>query len=253
MDWRDQGLLLSVRRHGESAAIITALTATHGLHSGLVRGGASSKMTAILQPGAEVDLEWRARLADHLGTFRVEPLRSRAGLLMADRARLAGFNSVAALLLAFLPEREPNADLYTLTHDLIDAVATEPDRTQWTAHYAAWELGLLNILGFRLDLGACAATGSTEDLVWVSPKSGRAVSRQGGAEWQDRLLTLPAFLKGGSPTDSDVGHALTLTGHFLTNWVLPAVDRQYLPDARARLVALLTASARRLPTDTHKP
>ncbi|MEM7506241.1 MAG: DNA repair protein RecO [Pseudomonadota bacterium] len=237
MDWRDQGLLLSTRRHGESSAIIEVLTSAHGRHAGIVRGGASSKMGPVLQPGAQLDLEWRARLSEHLGTYRVEPLRSRAGVLMSDRRRLAAFNAVAALLLAFTPEREPDTPLYDLTLGLADALAD--DNPDWAAHYAAWELGLLGAIGFQLDLGSCAATGATQELVWVSPKSGRAVSRQGGEGWEDRLLPLPAFLKGAEPTPEDVHQSLRLTGHFLTHWVLPAHGKPHLPEARGRFLALL--------------
>ncbi|MBY8976373.1 DNA repair protein RecO [Rhodobacteraceae bacterium NNCM2] len=235
--WRDQGLLLSVRRHGETSAIIDVLTEGQGRYSGLVRGGASAKMTPVLQPGAQLSLEWQARLADHLGAFKVEPVRSRAGTLMGSRARLAAFNSMAALLLAFVPEREPDRALYEMSVDLADALATGD--AEWSAHYVVWELGLLGALGFQLDLAECAATGSMQELIWVSPKSGRAVSRDGGAGWEDRLLPLPGFLRGVSAGAGEVPDGLRLTGYFLTNWALPPTGLQRLPEARARLTALL--------------
>ena len=238
MDWQDEGLLLSVRRHGESSAIIEVLTAAHGRHAGLVRGARSKAMAPALQPGAQLALSWRARLAQHLGHYRVEPIAGRAGAIMGDPGRLAALNAVGALLVAFLPEREPNPDLYHATVALADALAAgEPD---WPARYAGWELALLEALGFPLDLGRCAATGGTSDLAHVSPRTGRAVSREAGAEWSDRLLPLPAFLRGAAEPDArSVVEALALTGHFLEAWVCPAFERARLPDARGRLVALL--------------
>ena len=240
MEWCDEGLLLSSRRHGESSVIIEVLTAGHGRHAGLVQGGASRRLAPVLQPGAQLDLTWRARLDDHLGTYRVEPLQTRASALMAERPRLAAFNAMSALILALVPDRAPDPVLYDLTMGLTGTLADrESTATDQAAHYAAWELGLLATLGFRLDLSECAATGSGEDLIWVSPKSGRAVSRRGAAGWEDRLLALPPFLKGGVPTQKDAEAALRLTGHFLTHWVLPATNLTHLPEARARLIDLV--------------
>ncbi|MEM0922803.1 MAG: DNA repair protein RecO [Pseudomonadota bacterium] len=236
MDWRDRGLLLSTRRFGESAAIIEVLTESHGRHAGLVRGGAGTRMAPVLQPGAELDLEWRARLDDHLGIYRVEPLASRAALLMADRRRLAGFNAMASLLLALLPERAPHPGLYETTSGLADALTRAPD---WPDVYAIWERDLLTLLGYGLDLTACAATGVSSDLIWVSPKSGRAVSRQGGQGWEDRLLPLPALFGGADRVPNETATALRLTGHFFKHWVLPAIDLPALPEARQRLEKLL--------------
>ncbi|MEM9043924.1 MAG: DNA repair protein RecO [Pseudomonadota bacterium] len=237
ISWRDEGVLLSLRKHGESAAIIDVFTAEHGRHGGLVRGGASSKMAPILQPGAQLSVEWQARLADHLGTFKVEPVRSRTGLML-DRQRLAAFNSIAALILAFLPEREADSALYELTIGLVDALADEAE--DWVETYVVWELGLLSTLGFRLDLSRCADSGSTEELIYVSPKSGRAVCRNSGSGWEDRLLPLPGFLKGLPVTPGDVANGLRLTGYFLENWALPPTSLKQLPDARTRAVQLLT-------------
>ena len=191
MDWRDQGVLLSMRPHGESAAIIEVLTALHGRHAGVVRGGSSRKMAAMLQPGSGVQLEWRARLDGHIGTFTVEPLKSRAHLL-ADRLALAGLMSVCSLLRAALPEREPYPALWTVTLGLLDTLG----QAGWTSTYLRWELRLLEELGFGLDLGRCAVTGATEGLVYVSPKTGRAVTRAGAGGWADRLLPLPPGLTG---------------------------------------------------------
>lgn len=239
MDWRDEGVLLTVRRHGESAAIIDAFTAGHGRHAGVVRGGASRRMAPLLQPGAQLSLEWRARLEDHLGSYRPELIRSRAATLMADGDALAGMAAVAALLTAWLPEREPHAPLYAATIDLLDAMGSAPD---WREAYVGWELLLLAELGYALDLGRCAATGATEGLAFVSPRTGRAVSAEAAVPYADRLLPLPRFLGGA---DGGVAEGLRLTGHFLAAWVAPAFGAHAPPEARARLAERLSRPAAR--------
>lgn len=238
MDWQDEGLLLGVRRHGENAAIIEVLTAGHGRHAGLVHGGGSRKLGAVLQPGTQLSLAWRARLEDHLGTYQIEPVRSRAAAIMADPARLACLNATAALTLAMLPEREPVDALYGETIALVDALA-EADPI-WPARYAFWEFALLATLGFGLDLTRCAATGVRDDLIYVSPRTGRAVSRLAGGAWADRLLPLPGFLIGqGGLTMGAVRDSLRLSGHFLAHWAAPAMGIEALPGARERLLERL--------------
>ena len=235
MDWRDEGVLLSMRPHGESAAIIEVLTALHGRHAGVVRGGASRKMAATLQPGTGLQLEWRARLDDHIGTFTVEPTRSRAHLL-ADRLALAGLMSICALLRIALPEREPHPVLWSATIGLMDKLGAEG----WTSAYLRWELVLLEELGFGLDLSSCAVTGATEGLAFVSPKTGRAVTAAGAGEWADRLLPLPEGMTLATPLDLDrVTEGLRLTGFFLDRGLRPVLHERPLPEARARLVDLL--------------
>ena len=238
MDWRDEGILLAVRPHGESSAIIETLTREHGRHAGLVRGARGAKLAPVLQPGTQLALEWRARLVEHLGHFRIEPVRSRAAAIMADRAALAALNAIGALLVTLLPEREPNEPVYHGTVALADALAEAA--WDWPARYARWELDLLTALGFGLDLASCGATGATEDLAYVSPRSGRAVSHEAGGAWADKLLPLPGFLIGpGAPTIGAVREALRLTGFFLEHRACPALGRDALPAARGRLVRLL--------------
>jgi DNA repair protein RecO (recombination protein O) len=239
MDWRDEGILISARRHGESAAIIEVLTRDHGRHAGVVRGGGARRMAPVLQPGAHLALEWSARLEEHIGTFRVDPIAAHTAVLMADRAALAALGAMAALTAASLPERAAHPALYARSLDLVGALGTAPD---WPARYAAWELALLAELGFGLDLSRCAATGMTEDLVWVSPKTGRAVSRAAGAPWAERLLPLPAFLRDGwqaAPPVPEIAAALALTGHFLDTRVAPTLPRETLPAARARAIEMI--------------
>jgi len=239
MEWRAPGILLATRRHGESAAIIEVLTEDHGRHAGLVRGGASRRLAPILQPGAQLDLSWRARLSEHLGSFTVEPLHDRTGL-MADRAGLAGLSAVTALSVFALAERQACPALYHQTESLLDRIGGQPD---WPAHYVGWEIALLATLGFGLELDSCAVTGVQEGLTHVSPRTGRAVAEGAAGDWADRLLPLPPFLRrdaGEAPiTAADLRDGLRLTGHFLSGWLVPALGKPALPPARDRLVRVI--------------
>jgi len=234
LEWRDQGAVLAVRRHGESAAIIEVFTAAHGRHAGVVRGGGSRKMAPVLQPGAQLDLTWRARLEDHLGHFTVEPLQSRTAIL-SDRAALSALNAICALLSHALPERDAHPALYPATIALLDAL----EGADWQLAYLRWELLLLEDLGFGLDLTRCAVTGQSGDLAFVSPRTGRAVSRGGAGDWEDRLLPLPPCLMGGDMTPAGLVQGLELTGHFLKRELASAPGARPLPEARARLLDLL--------------
>ena len=237
MEWRDQGVLLSVRGHGESAAIIEVFTAEHGRHAGVVRGGASRRIAPILQPGAQLDVTWRARLDEHIGAFTVEPLKGRAGAILSDRRALAGLNAITALLAFVLPERESHPGLYVRSIALFEALVATAD---WPLAYLRWELRLLEEMGFGLDLTSCAVTGTRDDLAYVSPRSGRAVSRAGAGDWADRLLPLPPALLGQGPADAaEIAAGLRLTGHFLETWLAPQLGQRPLPEARRRLVAAL--------------
>lgn len=235
MEWSDEGIVLAVRKHGESGAIVSLLTHAHGRHAGLVRGGASRRMRGFLQPGNTVAATWRARLEEHLGSLTVEPVVSRA--VLYDRpGPLAAMASATALLESALPERAPQPELYDLLADLLEAL----DRPGWAESYIRWELRLLADLGFGLDLASCAATGGNDGLAWVSPKSGRAVSLSAGEPWRDKLLPLPRFLspQGGRPDLGQLDEGLRLTGWFLERHVFAPHDRR-TPDARERLIAYL--------------
>jgi len=213
MEWRDEGIVLSVRKHGETGAIAEILTAAHGRCLGHVRGGRSRRQRPVLQPGNIVQAAWRARLEEHLGHFTIEGLDLKAGAIMEVPFRLAGLATLAALA-QLLPEREPHRRVYDAMRVVLDAI--EGDDV-WPALMVRWELGLLEELGFGLDLSKCAATGAAEDLTHVSPKSGRAVSFAAGEPYRDRLLVLPAFLRiaGAAATPADIIAGFRLTGHFL--------------------------------------
>jgi len=233
MEWTDEAIVLGMRRHGEANAILEVMTRTHGRHLGLVRGGAGSRMRPVLQPGNGVRATWRARLDEHLGHFVIEGVRLRAGRFMTAAHAAYGITHLAALC-RLLPERDP----HEAVHEALEAVLDHlDDRTLAAALVARFELAMLGELGFGLDLDQCAATGAIADLIYVSPKSGRAVSRIAGEPWQERLLRLPPFLREeGGPAEGDIAAAFALTGFFLVRHVLePRGDA--LPDARERFIA----------------
>lgn len=214
MEWRDEGVILSVRRHGETSAIAEILTAGHGRVMGLVRGGRSKQQRPVLQSGNAVQAVWRARLEEQLGTFTLEPLDLKAGAIMEEPFRLAGLATLTGLT-QLLPEREPHPRVYAALRIVLDAIG---DDAVWPALLVRWELGLLDELGFGLDLSKCAATGSREHLVYVSPKSGKAVSAEAGDPFRDRLFGLPAFLSegGAAAPPADVIAGLKLAAWFLS-------------------------------------
>jgi len=242
MDWTDEGIVLGMRRHGEANAILEVMTREHGRHLGLVRGGAGSRMRPILQPGNDVRLTWRARLDEHLGHFVVEGLKLRAAELMVAAHAAYGVTHLAALC-RLLPERDPHEEVHATLAQALDHMQ---ERALCAALVARFELQLLAELGFGLDLDQCAATGATAELVYVSPKSGRAVSRAAGEPWRDRMLRLPAFLRGEQDAGEPGGDALTgafaLTGFFLERHVFEPRGLA-IHDSRARFVAAVLREA----------
>lgn len=239
MEWQGDGTVIARRAFGENAVIIEVLTAAQGRHAGLVPGGASRKRAAMLQPGSRLQLRWRARRDDQLGTFTAEPLQSRAGLL-ADPLALAGLNAVCALLIFALPERDPHPRLARDTEALLDAMEAG---SPWALAYLQWEMRLLEEMGFGLDLTSCAVTGARDGLAYVSPRSGRAVSRAGAGEWADRLLPLPGLLGGaGDNRGRGLQEGLEMTGHFLDSRIAAELAGRPLPAARARLIRRLLAA-----------
>ncbi|MCR9128469.1 MAG: DNA repair protein RecO [Alphaproteobacteria bacterium] len=236
MEWTDEGRIIAVRPHGETSAVVEVLTAANGRHAGLVRGGRSRTMRPVLQPGNRVRAVWRARLEEHLGNFQIEADQLSAGHLMEDPLALSGLNAACAMASACLPEREAHPKVADAFEILIGALE---DRELWPALYVRWEAGLLADLGYGLDLRRCAATGQEHDLVYVSPKSGRAVSGEAGAPYRDRMLALPGFMAGrGELQPGDIAAGLKVTAHFIQRRVLWPADKQ-LPDARARMIERL--------------
>jgi len=217
MEWTEDALILGGRRHGETSVILEVMTRGRGRNLGLVRGGRSRRMQPTLQAGNRVRLTWRARLEDHLGVFSLDPLQLRAATLMETAIGLNGIQTVAAHL-RLLPERDPHAGLAAAAEIIIQNL---PDPTLTAALLVRFELALLDELGFGLDLSECAATGTRHELIYVSPKSGRAVSRMAGAPYHDRMLALPAFLKSDAPSldEREVSAAFSLTGFFLNRHI----------------------------------
>jgi DNA repair protein RecO (recombination protein O) len=237
MEWSDEGVVLSVRPHGETAAVLELFTRAHGRHLGLVHGGRSRRLRPILQSGNYLAASWKARLADNLGHFAVELRRGFAAQVMEDASALAAMTSMATLT-RLLPERDPHPNLFEVTLFVLGYLE---ERGVWPALVVRWELALLDELGFGLDLASCAASGKTTDLIYVSPKSGRAVSAEAGEPYKDRLLALPAFLRAGAPRNvspADVEAGLAITGHFLEARVLGPRGME-MPDARGRLLSYL--------------
>lgn len=245
MEWRDDGIILGTRRHGETSVILEVMTRAHGRHLGLVRGGRSRKMQPVLQAGNRVELVWRARLDEHLGFFAVEPVELKAAQFMDSAASIYGLQLMAAHL-RLLPERDPHSGLYETLAVVLDHLREPQDAAELVVRF---ELLVLEELGFGLDLQRCAATGARDDLVYVSPKTGRAVSRAAGEPWRDKLLALPEFLQRGSKRQGDeaaIADAFTLTGFFLARHIYEPRGMDE-PDARIGFIAALRKALASIP------
>jgi DNA repair protein RecO (recombination protein O) len=241
MDWIDEGIVLSARAHGETSVILDLLTREHGRHGGLVRGGRSRTQRPVLQPGNLVRAHWRARLDEHLGNYTIEGVTLRAASLMESRAATFGVGLVAALV-RLLPERDPHSRLFEIAGLVLDHL---PDPDVGPALMVRFELAVLTELGFGLDLASCAATGATTDLVYVSPKSGRAVSAEAGAPYAERLLRLPPFLiasgSNAAPAGDDIAAGFRLTGFFLARDLFEPRGLPEPPARRAFIAAVAAA------------
>jgi DNA repair protein RecO (recombination protein O) len=241
MEWTDDAVILGARRHGETSLVVEVMTRGHGRHLGLVRGGRSARHRAVMQAGNSVAVTWRARLDEHLGLFQIEPVTLRAGRLIETGSALYALTHLAGLL-RLLPERDPHEGLFEALGVVLDHLDSPAIAAPLLVRF---EVQLLAELGFGLDLATCAVTGGTQELVFVSPKSGRAVSRQAGAAYADRLLPLPAFVREGFLGDTipggEIAAAFALTGHFLTRHVYEPRGLA-MPDSRA---AFLSNLARR--------
>jgi len=234
MHWTDEGFVLGIKRHGEASAILELMTRAHGRHLGLVRGGAGSRMRPVLQPGNLVRADWRARLDDHLGTYTIEGLALRAGDLFSSAHAVFAVTHLSALA-RLLPERDPHEIVFDHLEMIVGQLS---DAALTAALIVRFEALMLTELGFGLDLESCAATGATSDLIYVSPKSGRAVSRAAGEPWAERMLTLPAYLNSefeGQVTAKDIADGFKLTGFFLARHVLEPRGVA-LPDARTHFI-----------------
>jgi DNA repair protein RecO (recombination protein O) len=237
MQWADEGIVLGVKRHGEASAIVELMTREHGRHLGLVRGGGGSRMRPILQPGNSVAAIWRARLDEHLGNYTLEGMRLRSSLFLGASHGVYGLTHLAALT-RLLPERDPHREVYEVLEAILDRL---DDAERAGPLVVRFELMLLAELGFGLDLTQCAATGGTADLAYVSPKSGRAVSREAGEPWQNKLMRLPSFLTDDveeKPSATDVANGFEITGFFLARHLFEPSGLQ-MPEARRQFIAAI--------------
>lgn len=235
MEWRDEGLIIGLRRHGETSLIVELMTRSHGRHLGIVKGGRSKRMQPLMQQGNSVEAVWRARLEEHLGLWQLDVLEARASAIMESGLALNGIGLLAELL-RLLPERDPHAGLY----EMALAVTGQFGQPLLAGELMVrFELALLAELGFGVDLSACAATGRCDDLIYVSPKSARAVSADAGRPYADRLLLLPAFLlasPGSAREWSALEAGFAMTGHFLRREVFEA-RHMAAPDCRRAFIA----------------
>jgi DNA repair protein RecO (recombination protein O) len=216
MEWSAESIVLSARSHGETAAIVQVITPDHGRHAGMVAGGQGRAMRPVLQAGSRVMAHWRGRMADQLGYFTFDPMMNHAARWFDNPTLLAMVASACAVTECALPERQPMAGVYAA----LSALLSLTDEALWPPAYVQWEIGLLSALGYGLDLTSCAATGAIDDLCYVSPRTGRAVSRTAGEPYHDKMLKLPAFLKERSEwDDTAIYDGLCLTGHFLSRHV----------------------------------
>jgi DNA repair protein RecO (recombination protein O) len=242
MEFEDEAYVLSARSHGESGAIADLLTAEHGRYAAHVAGGGSRRMRPFLQAGAQVRVRYRARTSDQLGSAMLEPMGQGPSTLFDDALALAGLSAAAAVAAGALPEREPHPGAYD-AFGALAAAFVHPG--VWPAVFVRFEAGLLEELGFGMDLSRCASTGSMDDLVYVSPRTGRAVSREAGEPYAERLLRLPPFMLAAQNRleAGDVGDGLELTGRFLEQWVFGPLNRP-LPPARVWLIDRLRETGR---------
>ena len=233
MDWRDEAVVLSAQAHGENGAVVQLLTRERGRHAGFVRGAHGKTGRAVWQPGNLVDVTWRARQADNLGALSGELIRGYAAEAMEAADRLSCLSAACTVAHIALPERESHPAVFEGMRVLLESIA---DDTVWPTIYVHWELGLLKELGFGLALDSCAATGENDQLAYVSPRTGRAVSLSAGEPYREKLLSLPPFLTGQAiADDQQLEQALDLTGYFLNACVFHPLNRGE-PGARTRFV-----------------
>ena len=235
MEWRDQGILLGKTPFGETAVIVDALTQKNGRVRAVLRNGQSRKFRSILQIGNILDITWRARLSEHMGSVQVDVIKSYPEIL-DSRLTLAGVTTLSSMLTTFLEEREPQTQVYAATVKLHELLI-HPDI--WCVGYFYWELALLEALGFGLDVSKCVVSGDTENLEYLSPKSGCAVSQQAAGQWADRLLLMPRILMEKDKKTSDVFDGLLVLSYFWLNKVIPALDVKTIPMARQRFMDLM--------------
>ena len=241
MNWNDEGLLLSVNPHGEKSAIIQVLTKTKGIHAGIIQNAFSRKMSSTIQPSNQLYLNWSSRLEEHLGTYKVDLLKTRVDILLRNKLALDTFNSLSSLCISTLAERDPMPEFYEMTIKFLDQIVSQK---KWEFLYLDWELQLLTSIGYGLDLNKCVASGSTENLFYISPKSGKAVSKEKGFKYDKKLLRFPSILKYKKKYNdfnrSELVAGLSVTGFFLKKWLTYSLQNKQTMKIRQRLIDTLS-------------
>ena len=241
MNWTDEGLLLGVTPHGEKSAVIRVFTKTKGIHAGIIQNAFSKRMISTLQPSSQLYLNWSSRLEEHLGSYKVDLLKTRADILIGNKLGLDAFNSIAALCISTLAERDPIPNLYKITVKFLDQIAAQK---KWEFFYLDWELHLLNSIGYGLDLKKCVVTGTTQNLFYISPKSGKAVCREKGIKYDKKLLRFPDILKFSNQNKEfnrlDLLSGLNITGFFLKKWLSYSIQNKQTMKIRQRLIDTLS-------------
>ena len=241
MDWNDEGLLLSVNPHGEKSAIIQVLTKTKGLHAGIILNAFSRKMSSTLQPGSQLHLNWSSRLEEHLGSYKVDLFKTRADIFLGNKLALDVFNSLSSLCISILAERDPMPEFYKITVKFLDQIVNQ---AKWEFLYLDWELQLLTSIGYGLDLKKCVATGTTDNLFYISPKSGKAVCKEKGLKYDKKLLRFPDILKDKKKDNefsrSELVAGLSVTGFFLKKWITYSLQNKQTMSIRQRLIDTLS-------------
>ena len=241
MNWTDEGILLSVNPHGEKSAIIQVLTRTKGLHAGIVQNAFSRKMISILQPSSQLHLNWSSRLEEHLGSYKVDLLKTRVDIFLRNKLALDVFNSLSSLCISILAERDPMPEFYKITVKFLDQILNQK---KWEFLYLDWELQLLTSIGYGLDLKKCVATGTTDNLFYISPKSGKAVCKEKGLKYDKKLLRFPNVLrdkkKDNEFSRSELLAGLSVTGFFLKKWLTYSFQNKQTMKIRQRLIDTLS-------------
>ena len=241
MNWTDEGLLLSVNPHGEKSAIIQVLTRTKGLHAGIIQNAFIRKMSSTLQPGSQLHLNWSSRLEEHLGSYKVDLLKTRADIFLGNKLALDVFNSLSSLCISILAERDPMPEFYKITVKFLDQIVNQ---AKWEFLYLDWELQLLTSIGYGLDLKKCVATGTTDNLFYISPKSGKAVCKEKGLKYDKKLLRFPDILKDKKKDNefsrSELVAGLSVTGFFLKKWITYSLQNKQTMSIRQRLIDTLS-------------
>ena len=247
-EWSDQGIILSIRKYGEKGLVVNILTIEHGRHLGWLSNGGNKNLISYVQPGNIVSVSWKSRLIEQMGNYKIELISSVSGKILDEKLKLQALSSICSLLEKILPERQKYTEIHNATIAFIDLLLLDSDinSVNWIEGYVKWEIGILSSIGFSLNLYECAVTGTKNNLYFVSPKTGKAVSKEGAGDFAPKLLGLPKFLGGAKSIGLNFYHemvaGLKITSYFFENKLLVSINNEknnYLPKARDRLIEMI--------------